>query len=428
MKAIILAAWQWTRLRPITNTIPKPMIEVLGKTILDYNLENIYEYVDEIIIIVKYLKEIIIEWIWDNYRWVKVTYIEQWEEKWTAWALKWINCNDDVLILYWDSILDKSDIEKVIKLKNYGWLVKEVSEPQKYWIYKVDEKWFALEIVEKPEEYIWNLANLWWFKFSSEIFEYLNNISLSKRWEYELTDALNLFLENNKFELIKIEWDFIDIGYPEDIEKAENILKEKLLKKPGFWTSVHLKKIWEYDLYLWMDEKYFEKLIKNSTDLEDIALQENTSDLKRFSTKEKFEKWYNDDKRYLFVLTNWNNLAWIWWWRPAKLPEIKKIINEEIAQEVIKNEKDSHTSWIRIYKDFRWKGLAKVILQNSTSFYRKIFPNAYTCIDIDKANIPSQKAYEKWWYIFFWLWENKKTVEAVEEPRLLYVELPKKWD
>lgn len=268
MKAIILAAWEWSRLRPLTNTIPKPMIEIMWKSILEHNLENIYTYVDEIIIIVKYLKEIIINWIWDKYKWVKVTYIEQWQEKWTAWALKWVKLNDDVIILYWDSILDKKDLEKVIKSKNYWWLVKEVSEPEKYGIYKLDNNWFALEIVEKPEIFIWNLANLWGFKFSSEIFEHIDNISLSVRWEYELTDALNLFLKNNKFELFKIEWEFIDIGYPWDILKANSYFLNKLEKSTLNWIIepwVNIKwniileewailKSWtyiEWNIYIW---------------------------------------------------------------------------------------------------------------------------------------------------------------------------------
>jgi hypothetical protein len=53
-----------------------------------------------------------------------------------------------------------------------------------------------------------------------------------------------------------------------------------------------------------MDEKFFNQLIENSTDKSDTALQENTSDLKRFSTMENFEKWYKDISRYLFVLTS----------------------------------------------------------------------------------------------------------------------------
>ena len=53
MIAIILAAWEWSRLKPLSNTIPKPMIKIFGKPILEHNLEHIYSKVDEIIIVTK---------------------------------------------------------------------------------------------------------------------------------------------------------------------------------------------------------------------------------------------------------------------------------------------------------------------------------------------------------------------------------------
>jgi NDP-sugar pyrophosphorylase family protein len=77
MKAIILAAGEGTRLKPLTNTRPKPLIEIMGKSILEYNLECVYKDVDEIFIVVKYLKEKIIEKFGNNYKKVKITYIDQ---------------------------------------------------------------------------------------------------------------------------------------------------------------------------------------------------------------------------------------------------------------------------------------------------------------------------------------------------------------
>jgi len=230
MKAIILAAWKWTRLRPFTNTIPKPILKIFWKTILEHNMDAIYDFVDEFIIVVNYKKNEIISKLWDNYKWVKITYHEQIDKKWTWAALMWIDTKDEVLVLYWDSILEREDLVKIIKSTNYGWLVQEVPDPEKYWIYKQDEKWFALEVVEKPLEFIWNLANIWWFRFSPDIFKYVNNLELSKRWEYELTDAINIFIKNNKFELISISKAFIDVWYPWHILEANKYFLENKLK------------------------------------------------------------------------------------------------------------------------------------------------------------------------------------------------------
>ena len=59
MKAIILAAGKGIRFNPMTNTIPKPCIHIYAKPIIEYNLECIYAYVSEIIIVVKYKADFI---------------------------------------------------------------------------------------------------------------------------------------------------------------------------------------------------------------------------------------------------------------------------------------------------------------------------------------------------------------------------------
>ncbi|MDD3646671.1 MAG: sugar phosphate nucleotidyltransferase [Candidatus Gracilibacteria bacterium] len=229
MKAIILAAGEGTRLRPITNTTPKPLIKVFGKTILEHNLENIYKHVSEIIIVVKYLKEQIKEKFGDNYMGTSISYQEQSDEKGTGAAIKGIKFDEDVLILNGDSIFAKEDLEKIINLEGYGCLVKEVEDPSIYGIFEEKDS-YAVKIVEKPESFIGNLANLGVYKFSHEIFSLISSIPLSSRGEYEITDAINAFIENNKFKLLPISGEFIDIGYPWDILDANSYFLNKLEK------------------------------------------------------------------------------------------------------------------------------------------------------------------------------------------------------
>jgi bifunctional UDP-N-acetylglucosamine pyrophosphorylase/glucosamine-1-phosphate N-acetyltransferase len=236
MKAIILAAWRGTRLKPLTNTIPKPMIQICGKPILEYLMDSIYKDVTEIILIVKYKQEIIEEYFWDNFCWVKITYKTQWEEKWTAGALKGLDLDDHVLILNWDSIFDKSDIKKLINSTNSWVLVKSVTNPEIYWICKIGEGNNIQKIIEKPQEYIWNLASLWAFKFSPVIFQHIQNVELSSRWEYELPDAVNRYMLDDTVKAIEIQWDFIDIWYSWDILTANSHFLKKLEKSYIKWT------------------------------------------------------------------------------------------------------------------------------------------------------------------------------------------------
>ncbi len=271
MKAIILAAWEGSRLRPLTDTTPKPLIKICWKSIIEYTLEALYKHVKEFIIVVKYKEEVIKNYIWDNYKNVKITYITQNDEKWTWAALKDIQIKWDFLIIYWDSIIEKDDLKKILKSKYYWWLVKEVDNPWIYWIYKQDDEWFAKEIIEKPESFIWNLANLWWFKVNQDLIKYVNEIWKSKRWEIELTCAINKFIANNKFKLITIEWEFIDIGYPWDILDANSYFLEKLKKSHTKWEIEKNVSInWNIVLWKW-------SILKSWTYIEwNVFIWENT--------------------------------------------------------------------------------------------------------------------------------------------------------
>lgn len=251
MKAIILAAWEWTRLRPFTNTIPKPMIKIFGKPILEHNIESFYTSVDEIIIVVKYKQEIIRNYFKNDYKGTKITYIEQSDEKWTWAAIRWISLpKTDILLLNGDSIFEQKDFDKIISFPWYGALVKKVEDPSKYWIFKQNENGLALEVIEKPETFVWDLANLWVYKFDEKIIEISKNIPLSKRWEYEITDSINAFIKEKEFQLFPIDGNFIDIGYPWDILQAnahflENLTKTSVAGEIEEWVTIKWKVILE---------------------------------------------------------------------------------------------------------------------------------------------------------------------------------------
>ena len=57
MHLVIMAAGEGSRMRPLTDTTPKPLIKICGKTIIENNIESIIDVFDEIFMIVKYKKE-----------------------------------------------------------------------------------------------------------------------------------------------------------------------------------------------------------------------------------------------------------------------------------------------------------------------------------------------------------------------------------
>ncbi len=351
MRAIILAAWEWSRLKPLSNTIPKPMIQICWISILEHNLESIYQFVTEIIIIVKYKKEIIMQTLGDDYKGTKITYIEQNHEKWTAAAIKEIKIRkDEILILNWDSIFDKWDLENIIHFHWYGALVKKVLEPNKYWIFKQNEKNLATEIIEKPEIFVWDLANLWVYKFNEEIIEISKNIPLSKRGEYEITDSINEFIKRHNFHLLEVNWEFIDVWYPWDILKANKYFLDSLQesKIDGIiesWVTIQWKiileewallKSWtyiEWNVYIWKNTSIWPNTyLRWSTVIGENCHIWNAVEIKNSCI------WNKTNVAHLSYIGDsiiWNNVNIWWWFITANLRHDKKDIQVMISGKLI---------------------------------------------------------------------------------------------
>ncbi len=387
MKAIILAAGKWTRLRPLTNTTPKPLIKIFWKTIIEHNLKNIYKNVSEIIIIVKYLEEKIKNNLWDNYKWVPITYKTQGEEKWTWAALRWLNIKDDVLILNWDSIFDKDDLKNIIKHKWYSVLVQEVENPEKYGIFEVDENNFAKKVVEKPEKFVWNLANLWVYKFGKEIFDIVEKIELSPRWEYELTDWINEFLKKEKLKTIKIKWNFIDVWHSWDILDANSYFLKNLEKSKIKWKveenvvikwNIVLEK-WailksgtyiEWNCYIWKNTIIWPNTyLRWETCIWDNCKIWNAVEVKNSTF------WDNSNSAHLSYIWDsviWNNVNLGWGFITANLRHDNKNIRVMVKWELV----DS------------WKRKLGVIIWDNVKTWIKTMTMPWRIIENDNFTMP----------------------------------------
>ncbi len=117
MKAVILAAGRGTRMGLLSEDVPKPMLTVLGKTLLEYKLDSLPDTISEVIIVVGYLKEKIINTIGNNYRGRKITYVVQDELRGTAHALFLCqqHLNERFIVMMGDDIYTREDIEACCK-------------------------------------------------------------------------------------------------------------------------------------------------------------------------------------------------------------------------------------------------------------------------------------------------------------------------
>lgn len=130
MQAVILAAGRGTRMGKLTETLPKPMLEVAGKTLLEHKFDALPEEVHEIILIVGYLKETIIERFGDSYKGKQITYIEQTNivgGTMDALLQAKPHLTEKFLVMMGDDIYASADISAVLA-HDWALLVQRVSD------------------------------------------------------------------------------------------------------------------------------------------------------------------------------------------------------------------------------------------------------------------------------------------------------------
>ena len=230
MQCVILAAGKGTRLRPLTDTTPKPLVKVGGKTILDHIVSALPEDIKEIILVTNYLEEQIKDYCGANFHGRKVKYVSQ-ENPAGGTGQALITAKDLVkdkfLFMYSDDIHGAEALERVVK-EDDAMLVTEVSNPGQFGVVYTNEDGYLDKIVEKPENPDSNLINIGGFVISPEIFSY--RAEASDNGEVYVTDMLTKYSQKNPVKVIKQDL-WLPIGTQEQLLAAEEYLQNTLLKE-----------------------------------------------------------------------------------------------------------------------------------------------------------------------------------------------------
>ena len=224
MKAVILAAGEGRRLRPFTETMPKVMLPVANKPILEYVIDAVKKSgITEIIIVVGYKKEVIMEYF-KSYKNVKIIYVTQDKQLGTAHALLQAknHIKGPFIVLSGDNIIDKKSILNLIKDKSeYAMLIKENPQPSKYGVVFI-EKGKLKEIVEKPKEEAGKFISTGIYKLPKSIFGEIKK--LSSEGIHGLSSVIQSILEKGET-INTITADlWADIVYPWDIIHLNEVM------------------------------------------------------------------------------------------------------------------------------------------------------------------------------------------------------------
>lgn len=236
-KVLISAAGRGTRMLDLAANKPKHLIEVNGKPFLYYLLNNLKKAgFLEVVMVVGYKKELIADFLQEYKNDFQVELVNQFEilgEKKYGTAcplecVKNILGKENFLSVYGDNLYSVEDLKTFNIDDDYNYIAGlKHEQPQNYGVLHIDSNNFLQEIIEKPQVFVGNLINTGLYKFTPEVFNYLDKISLSPRGEYELTDIINLLAKQKKVRALDLQSIWLDFGKPSDVQKVEEYLKQK---------------------------------------------------------------------------------------------------------------------------------------------------------------------------------------------------------
>lgn len=229
MKAVILAAGKGVRMMPITETIPKVLIEVNGKPFLYYLLTLLKKAgYSDFGIVVGYKGGMVKDFL-EKYGF-KATLINQEEQLGTGHAVSlakdFVN-NENFIVVVGDNLWSVEDLKEFNIEDDYCYISAiKTDTPEKYGVLVAKDD-FLIGIIEKPKEFVGDLINTGLYKFTPEIFTALKKTGKSPNGEYQLTDAIIVLAKENKVKVKKIKDFWKDFGKPEDIQDVEKFLKKR---------------------------------------------------------------------------------------------------------------------------------------------------------------------------------------------------------
>ncbi|KJR40328.1 glucose-1-phosphate thymidyltransferase [Candidatus Magnetoovum chiemensis] len=241
MKALILSGGYGTRLRPLTYTIAKQLVPVAGKPILGYVLKHIADtgIKDVGIIISPETGQEIKNYVKDGAEWnINPIFIIQEKPLGLAHAVLTAEAfleKDDFIMYLGDNLLSSGVKESVNGFIESGAcaliFLKQVDDPKRFGVAKMDELGNVVELIEKPQNPPSDLALVGVYIFTNKIFDAIKTIKPSRRGELEITDAIDALIKMGypvKSEVLNGWW--LDTGKKDDLLAANTIVLDEYIK------------------------------------------------------------------------------------------------------------------------------------------------------------------------------------------------------
>ena len=224
-KAVLLAAGKGTRMKELTNDLPKPMLEVRGKPILLHIVEGLRAAgVTDFCIVVGYRADVVRDFFGDGLKFgVRINYATQVVQDGTGRVVelaKDFAGSDAFILSYGDILINPANYARLTDLAGAEGIVtvkRNEGEIAKGGCVVVNDRFELIDLIEKPTG---PAPSPWYntgvYTFSPSIFEFTARLKLSPRGEYELTDAIRDLAQGGKtVRVIELAGDWADVRDPE---------------------------------------------------------------------------------------------------------------------------------------------------------------------------------------------------------------------
>ena len=230
MKAVVLAAGEGMRLRPLTVSEPKVMIPIANSPILEYVVDSLVKNdVRDIVMVVGYRKERIMSHFEDGKKFgAKMEYVVQEKQLGNGHVLFCAKdrLSGEFLVLPWDNVIDKRAVGDLLRAgTGPSALVVESENPSKYGVVTL-EKGAIKGVFEKPQEMISNIILTGMYSLSDKIFQFIEQCIAYG--EYGLSNAVQASLGLQPVTPVFSDGLWIDAVYPWDLLELNAAALENL--------------------------------------------------------------------------------------------------------------------------------------------------------------------------------------------------------
>ena len=222
MQVVILAAGNGKRMGDLTKKVPKPMLKISGKPILEHKINALPREIKEIVIVAGYRGEQIMNHFKREYNGRKVSYFFQTRLNGTGGALHLAKSilKDRFLVMMGDDLYHKKDIRKILKY-NLAVLGYANDDSGRFGVLKTNNRGNLIEVVEKPRHSKDKYVNTGLYMLNQNFFDY--DLVRLPSGEFGLPQTLAKMAKDHRIKVEKaILWH--PIGTLDDLQKAENII------------------------------------------------------------------------------------------------------------------------------------------------------------------------------------------------------------